>query len=332
MEQNAKQLLKRISEKVSTLTDKQISQVAHAPKENEWRAYIWQSKPHWEDITWRVKEPNAKGETEVHLGFYSAKPSEELAQSIAKAEELAKGKVSHVIKNENGIRLVWKVNLNDVSSLDKLFEQINNLLSSFLDIAFESVIKSSPNTEGPTENTNGVKSEIQSDPYLSFINQSSDFLLSEKFKVYITSDYFKELLNFGIKYLYFSFTNGNVSIESNNGSDYFELVYDIQNNCVLPITSKYISEDYLNDSDYRYKIYTNSWHSGLDDFHTEFGEYTSWVDFSALGFGWSIILEDVDYRIKGEIADKLFSDIQQCINSKTLYHFLSEILEKLEEK
>ncbi len=483
MEQNAKQLLKRISEKVSTLTDKQNSQVAHAPKENEWRAYIWQSKPHWEDIAWRVKEPNAKGETEVHLGFYSAKPSEELAQSIARAEELAKGKVSHVIKNENGIRLVWKVNLNDVSSLDKLFEQINNLLSSFLDIAFESMIKSSPNTEEPSdnniskdawtfenketreeflhwlrefempfdhfdyvkaykaiyanrddlfwgeldgwdvdyfesilreegqvlgeylmsqisesemdrlydesewdrdwqgllhqrieatswgsekggtpsspyfidgwesseqqrlvfelfirsnkrffENTNGVKSETQSDPYLSFINQSSDFLLPEKFKVYITSDYFKELLNFGIKYLCFSFTNGNVSIESNNGSDYFELVYDIQNNCMLPITSKYISEDYLNDSDYIYKIYTNSWHSGLDDFHTEFGEYTSWVDFSALGFGWSIILEDEEYRVKGEIADKLFSDIQQCINSKTLYHFLSEILEQLEEK
>lgn len=45
MEQNAKQLLKRISNQVSTLTDKKISQVAHAPKENEWRAYIWQTKP-----------------------------------------------------------------------------------------------------------------------------------------------------------------------------------------------------------------------------------------------------------------------------------------------
>ena len=101
MEQNAKQLLKRISEKVGTLTDKKISQVAHAPKENEWRAYIWQTKPHWEDIAWRIKEPNNRGGAEVHLGFYSAKPSEELAQAISKSEELAKGKVSHVIKNEN---------------------------------------------------------------------------------------------------------------------------------------------------------------------------------------------------------------------------------------
>lgn len=333
MEQNAKQLLKRISEKVGTLTDKKISQVAHAPKENEWRAYIWQTKPDWEDIAWRIKEPNNRGEAEVHLGFYSAKPTEELAQAISQSEELAKGKVSHVIKNENGIRLVWKVNLNDSNSLDKLFEEISNLLGSFLDIAFESLIKSSPNTEESSDNhISEDTSTSQSDPYFSFINQSSDFLLSEKFKVYITSHYFKELLSFSIKYLYFSFTNGNVSIESYNGSDYFELVYDIQNNCVLPISSKYISEDYLNDSDYRYKIYTNSWHSGLDNFHTEFGEYSSWVDFSALGFEWSVILEDVDYRIKGEITDKLFTAIQQCINSKTLYHFLSEILEKLEDK
>jgi len=151
MEQNAKQLLKRISNQVSTLTDKKISQVAHAPKENEWRAYIWQSKPHWEDIAWRVKEPKAKGETEVHLGFYSAIPSEELVQSITKAEELAKGKVSHVIKNENGIRLVWKVNLNDSNSLDKLFEEISNLLGSFLDIAFGALIKSNQNAEGIAE-------------------------------------------------------------------------------------------------------------------------------------------------------------------------------------
>lgn len=144
MEQNAKQLLKRISEKAGTLTDKKISQLSHAPKENEWRAYICQTKPHWEDIAWRVKEPNTRGEAEFHLGFYSAKPTVELAQAIARAEELAKGKVSHVIKNENGIRWVWKVNLNDENSLVKLFEDISNLMSSFLEIAFGVVIKSSP--------------------------------------------------------------------------------------------------------------------------------------------------------------------------------------------
>ena len=147
MEQIAKQLLKRISEKASTLTDKKISQVAHAPKENEWRAFISQAKPHWEDIAWRVKEPNSRGEAEVHLGFYTAKPAEELTQAITRAEELAKGKVNHVIKNENGIHLVWKVNLNDSNSLDKLFEDISNLMSSFLDIAFGALLKSNSHEE-----------------------------------------------------------------------------------------------------------------------------------------------------------------------------------------
>ena len=67
MEQTSKQLLKKISEKVATLTDKKISQIAHAPKESEWRTYISQSEPHWEDIAWRVKEPNSNGGFDCEL-------------------------------------------------------------------------------------------------------------------------------------------------------------------------------------------------------------------------------------------------------------------------
>jgi len=139
MEQNAKQLLKRISEKVGTLTNKKISQVAHAPSHNEWRAYIWQTKPHWEDIAWRVKEPNNRDEAEVHLGFYSAKPTEELAKAIAKAEELAKGNANHVIKNENGIRLVWIVSLNNQPNIDFIINKIFSILSIFMETALAKV-------------------------------------------------------------------------------------------------------------------------------------------------------------------------------------------------
>lgn len=143
MEQNAKQLLSRISEKIGTLTDKEISRVSHAPNENEWRAYISQKEPYWQDIAWRVKEPNAKGEAEVHLGFYSAKPSEALNNAIEKSEALAKGKVNHVVKNENGIRLVWKANLNDSVSLDTLYLTMAGLINDFLAAAFEGLTTSS---------------------------------------------------------------------------------------------------------------------------------------------------------------------------------------------
>lgn len=159
MEQNAKQLLKRISNKVGALTDKEISRVSHAPQEKEWRAYIFQTKPHWEDIAWRVKEPNARGEAEVHLGFFSAKPSEVLNDAIEKAETLAKGHVNHIVKNENGIRLVWKVNLNNENLLDKLFEQISDLLVPFFEIALKNLnINYLPNhpVEQIGESTNNV--------------------------------------------------------------------------------------------------------------------------------------------------------------------------------
>jgi hypothetical protein len=147
MEQTAKSLLKRISDQVSTFTDKKISQVSHASRENEWRAYICQSKPHWEDIAWRVKEPNVKGEAEVHLGFYSALPNELLADTISEAEKLSKGTVSHLVKNENGIRLVWKVNLIDEKYLEKVFTEINNLLGEFLHLTLAALINSDIDNE-----------------------------------------------------------------------------------------------------------------------------------------------------------------------------------------
>jgi hypothetical protein len=142
MEVRAKSLLKRISDQVSTFTDKKISQVSHAPRENEWRAYISQSKPHWEDIAWRVKEPNLKGEAEVHLGFYTEIPIDELANAVEKIEKLGEGKVDQVVKNENGIRLVWNVNLNDNLTIDKIERTIFNLLPEFITIAFEVLFKS----------------------------------------------------------------------------------------------------------------------------------------------------------------------------------------------
>jgi hypothetical protein len=145
MEQIAKQLIKRISDAVTTLTDKKISQLAHAPSENEWRAYIAQTQPHWEDIAWRVKEPNAKGETEVHLGFYSAKPSEGLSKTILDVEELSKGIVSNVIKNENGIRLVWVVNLNNQAEIDITADKILSIISPFIETTFISVCQNADN-------------------------------------------------------------------------------------------------------------------------------------------------------------------------------------------
>jgi len=177
MEQNAKKLLKLISEKVSTLTSKKISQVAHAPKENEWRAYICQTKPHWEDIAWRVKEPNLKGEAELHIGFYSAKPSEELAQAIAKAEELSKGKISHILKNEYGIRLVWHVNLNDPQIIGKIQDEIFSILVVFMDNALSAVCL---NASDQNEINDSVENDIGDFNNNSGSNTQFGFLHTDK--------------------------------------------------------------------------------------------------------------------------------------------------------
>lgn len=146
MEQAAKNLLKRISEVVESITSRKATPVTHAPKYNEWRAYLCQAKPrtHWEDIAWRVKEPNLSGMAEVHLGIYSAKTVDGLSEAIEKIEALGKGIVSHVIKRESGISLVWNVRLNNSSEIDKLFDQIKGIIPQFLEIALQVVCKNNP--------------------------------------------------------------------------------------------------------------------------------------------------------------------------------------------
>ena len=139
MEQNAIDLLKRISLKVDALTDTKISKVTYAPQKKQWLAKIHQDKPYWEDISWRVQEPNDKGETEVHLGFYSAEPTVGFNEILNKVEALSKDNVNHIIKNENGIRLVWKVNLNENPALNQLFEKISAILPEFIALALKTV-------------------------------------------------------------------------------------------------------------------------------------------------------------------------------------------------
>lgn len=134
MEKIAKEILRRISEKIGVLTTKQISRVAYSSKYNEWHAYISQSKPHWEDISWRVKEPNEIGNTEIHVGFYSAQPSPIIEQIIQKTEILGKGKVDNITKNHNGIRLIWNCNLNSESDTATKLNSIIELLPDFWEI------------------------------------------------------------------------------------------------------------------------------------------------------------------------------------------------------
>ncbi len=133
MERIAKDIIKKISDEISTHTSQQISRVAYASKINEWHAYISQSKPHWEDLTWRIKDADERGVSEVHLGFYSACSSKELIKCIEQTEFVAKDLVSESVdriqKSENGIRIIWKVNLMDNTALEKVYEEIQKLIS-----------------------------------------------------------------------------------------------------------------------------------------------------------------------------------------------------------
>jgi hypothetical protein len=141
MEKNAKDFLKRISNLVETIVKEKSSIVSASKKANEWRAYLSQSKPHWEDITWRIKFPDTNdGKTRFQLGFYSAEPNEKFNDAILVSKKIFEGKNDDVIQNENGLRLIWNIDLNDLSSLNVLQDTIENNLKEFIVCLFESGI------------------------------------------------------------------------------------------------------------------------------------------------------------------------------------------------
>ncbi len=252
MEQNAKQLLKRISEEVSSIVEMKISQVAHAPKENEWRAYIWQSKPHWEDIAWRVKEPNVKGISEVHLGFYSAKPSEGLQELIDKTEVLSKGKVSHIIKNDNGIRLAWSANLNDKGDLEKIFGIISNILPPFFDLVLELLCKNSQ-LENESESLENLNNEDQNSNDNKVVNLPSSVPYSafEKIQEYYNggnialAEYLKEVIDkYGFDYggWIYSCSYEDIFDELENVSSKMPELNDFINSSIVDVKNGTLSE------------------------------------------------------------------------------------------
>lgn len=136
MEQQAKAILKKISEKISSYTDKKITKVTFSEEYNEWRSYICQTKPYWIDITWRVKNPDDSGQTELHLGYYSKQVTANLTSSIEQASNFFNNIVDRFIKTNNGIRLVWNLNLNDANIINKVTDTVDTILENFLGLAF----------------------------------------------------------------------------------------------------------------------------------------------------------------------------------------------------
>ena len=88
-------------------------------------------------MTCRVKFPDESGESEIHIGFYSAESTDKLQNVIETIDSQFNTKSDSVDKNENRIRLIWKVNLNDTSTIEKALEAINPIIFDFTSLALQ---------------------------------------------------------------------------------------------------------------------------------------------------------------------------------------------------
>jgi len=328
MEQIAKQLLKRVSEKVETLTDHKITKVAYSKSFKEWRAYISQSKPHWEDITWRVKEPDNQGNSEIHLGFYSEMPSDQLTISIQKAENLGKGIVDKIIENDNGIRLVWKLNLNDKSALEKVEVAILKLLPEFLKIALESLVK--PLIMNPIDNVKNEVEKAQTEkPKKSKKENNDDFDFEqfEKIRIQVEEEFAQQteainffITNFENNYFFHFPAMVNHAIEHfgekivllslkrmTEENSHFEI-----NSGMLFLSRKYRSDDNYFDN---FPNLSNDVYENLE-FEVDFREGAFMLDYVAkkrelktpgFGFPWALLNSNNTYIVRDLDSFKKFN-------------------------
>ena len=316
MEQIAKQLLKRISDKAETLTSNKITKVSHSENNQEWRAYISQSNPHWEDISWRVKEPNKKGDSEVHLGFYSEIPSDQLTNAIKKTEKLGERIVDQIIKNDNGIRLVWKVNLNDNSALEKVEVAILKLLPDFLKNAFEVIIKK--------HEINYNEFDDMSKAYIENVPLNAKYTKKMEIQTLrpnqLNSIHFAELIG-SVKVISFHLDNTVDAIDEKGGDERFKLTFDIENQMLQAMTV----DSSMNENKMLY--YTGSPYVQFYDeyINNEYSEYHGYFMITNAD-NWEIPfhgqLEEVSY---GRIDEEIYLRLKETINSKSVFNFFHDV-------
>jgi hypothetical protein len=132
VDQLAKSFLIKVTEAVVAFTLHKITTPVWSSKYNTWKSFTYQTKPHWEDISWRVKQPDENGDAELTFGFYSAKPTKKQLVAIKKFEKISEGHVDQIVKSDNGINLVWKKNLNNQQEIDEVLKKISALLPELM--------------------------------------------------------------------------------------------------------------------------------------------------------------------------------------------------------
>lgn len=142
--ENAKYLIEQISQKVFSLTDLRITKASFSTKENEWRAYIHQTKPHWEDIAWRVKLNKNNTEGQIQLTVFSSRPPSNFIQISESIEELVvSNQFSQIdIRTDKSIAIGWMIDdIENGYMIQVKLGQILTVLDSFIKLTLENLVK-----------------------------------------------------------------------------------------------------------------------------------------------------------------------------------------------
>jgi hypothetical protein len=157
--ENAKYLIEQISQKAFSLTNLRITKASFSTKENEWRAYIHQAQPHWEDVAWRVKLNENNTEGQIQLTLFSSKPPFNFSQILDSIEELASSNQFSKtdIRTEKSIAIGWTIeDLENGYMTQVKIGHILMVLDQFLRVSLEYLVK---NGKARTNQKSNAKSD-----------------------------------------------------------------------------------------------------------------------------------------------------------------------------
>jgi hypothetical protein len=126
-------------------------------------------------------------------------------------------------------------------------------------------------------------------------------------------------LNEHIDILRFRIDNSEYSIDEKNGADRIDMVYDLVNNCIYA---------QFDDADEEIYQYLQTKHASIPEFYEDQKEFYGCYSVSDLNRTWELYFHGSNLeRIDGEISEDLLLHLKTEINSKTIYSFLTNVID-----
>lgn len=168
------------------------------------------------------------------------------------------------------------------------------------------------------------------DEYLTYVGKGA-FVLDHAVPIDSNSTFFKILLNHGVRFLIFSFANSNEAIDEHYAEEEWEVIFDIQNQAILPNDHYSVTEDgeWLEDTESEMLGYLKAHHISIP---WNCRDLQSWIVPFYVGkcndpCTWYLQFHGAFEEVmEGTIQDDLLELVKRELTEDTVFEFANAAL------